>query len=38
MEDETTREMLAEVMRMGPKDWRSLLDIARQNASLGEDG
>jgi hypothetical protein len=38
LEDETTREILAEVMRMGPRDRRLLLDIARQIASPGGDG
>ncbi len=38
VEEETTREILAEVMRMGPGDRRLLLDIARQIASPGGDG
>ena len=38
LEEETTREILAEVMRMGPRDRRLLLDIARQIASPGGDG
>ena len=37
LEEETTREILAEVMRMGPRDRRLLLDIARQIASPGGD-
>ncbi len=38
LEDETTREILADVMRMGPRDRRLLLGIARQKASPGGDG
>ena len=37
LEEETTREILAEVMRMGPRDRRLLLDIARQIAPPGGD-
>ena len=37
LEDETTREILAEVMRMGPRDRWLLLDIARQIAPPGGD-
>jgi hypothetical protein len=37
-ENETTREIPAEVVRMGPRDRRLLLDIARQIASPGGDG
>jgi hypothetical protein len=37
LEEETTREILAEVMRMGPRDRRLLLDIARQIAPSGGD-
>ncbi len=33
LEDETAREILGEVLRMGPKDRRLLLGIARQIAS-----
>jgi hypothetical protein len=36
--DETAREILAEAMRMGPRDRRLLLGIARQIASPGGDG
>jgi hypothetical protein len=38
LEDEPTREIPAEVMRMGPRDRRPLLGIARQIASPGGDG
>ena len=37
LEEETTREILAEVMRMGPRDRWLLLDIARQIAPPGGD-
>jgi hypothetical protein len=37
LEEETTREILAEVMRMGPRNRRLLLDIARQIAPPGGD-
>lgn len=38
LEDETAREILAEVLRMGPRERRLLLGIARQIAPLEEDG
>jgi len=38
LEEEPTREILTEVMRMGPRERRLLLDIARQIASPGRDG
>ena len=38
LEEETTREIPAEVMRMSPRDRRLLLDLARQIASAGGDG
>jgi len=38
LEDETAREILGEVIRMGPKDRRLLLSIARQIASTGGQG
>ncbi len=38
LEEETTREIPVEVMKMGSRDRRPLLGIARQIASPGGDG
>ncbi len=37
LEDETAREILGEFMRLGPRDRRLLLGIARQIAPLEGD-
>lgn len=37
LEDKTAREILAEVLKMGPKDKRLLLGIARQIAPPSDD-
>lgn len=37
LEDETAREILVQVLRLGPRDRRLLLGIARQIASPSED-
>jgi hypothetical protein len=36
LEDETTREILEEVLRLGPRDRKLLLGIARQISSAPE--